>query len=133
MFGPPAFAYVYFTYGMHWMFNVVAGPPGVPHAVLVRSLEPVTGLDLMAVRRRGMLPLAEGPARLTQAMDVTGRENGKDLVDSCLHIALPPPGLDSPFDYLVTKRIGVENSGEAKDYPWRFAVGGTPPSRRTPR
>ncbi len=120
MFGPPGYAYVYFTYGMHWMFNVVAGQKETPHAVLVRSIEPLTGLDLMARRRNGALPLAEGPARMTQALGITGADNGKDLVSSDLYIAFPPKGMDSRVDYLVTKRIGVDNSGEARDYPWRF-------------
>ena len=120
MFGPPGFAFVYFTYGMHWMFNAVAGPEGTPHAVLIRSIEPVTGLELMAARRGGALPLAEGPGRLTQALTITGPDNGKDLSSSNLYIAFPPQGMESPADYLITKRIGVENSGEAQDYLWRF-------------
>ncbi|MGE5579341.1 MAG: DNA-3-methyladenine glycosylase [Bacillota bacterium] len=120
MFGPPGFAYVYFTYGMHWMFNVVACSVGSPHAVLVRSLEPVSGIDLMERRRRGALPLAEGPGRLAQAMAISGSDNGKDLITSELFIAFPPEEMVYPVDYRITKRIGVENSGEAKDYPWRF-------------
>lgn len=122
MFGPPGFAYVYLTYGMHWMFNMVAGAPETPHAVLVRSLEPLCGVDLMKARRGGMLPLAEGPARMTQAMGITGLDNGKDLVASDLYIASPPPGMDEAPEYAVTKRIGVENSGEARDYLWRFVI-----------
>lgn len=120
MFGPPGFAYVYFTYGMHWLFNVVASREGTPHAVLVRSLEPTTGLDLMERRRGGMLPLAEGPGRMAQAMAISRSDNGKDLTGGDLFIAFPPEGMAYPVDYRVTKRIGVENSGEARDYPWRF-------------
>lgn len=121
MFGPPGFAYVYFTYGMHWMFNVVACSVGTPHAVLVRSLEPISGIDLMTRRRGGALPLAEGPGRLAQAMAISRPDNGKDLVNSDLFIAFPPPGMSYPVgNYRVTKRIGVENTGEAKDYLWRF-------------
>jgi DNA-3-methyladenine glycosylase len=129
MFGPPGYAYVYFTYGMHWLFNVVAAQEEVPHAVLVRSIEPVTGLDLMTKRRSGVVPLAEGPARMTQAMDITGRDNGKDLVSSDLYIAFPSRGIDAPADYLVTGRVGVEYSGEARDYPWRFVAKGSRPAK----
>lgn len=132
MFGPPGYAYVYFTYGMHWMFNVVAGAPGTPHAVLVRSIEPIAGLELMKGRRKGMLPLAAGPARMTQSMGITGEDNGKDLVRSSLYIALPPSGLERKPEYLATKRVGVDYSGEAKDYPWRFVVKGTKVAPREP-
>lgn len=129
MFGPPGFAYVYFTYGMHWLFNVVAGAEEVPHAVLVRSIEPVAGLNLMDTRRGGMRPLAQGPARMAQAMGISGADNGKDLVSSELHIAFPPPGMNASPEYSVTKRIGVENSGEAKDYLWRFVLSGKAPGQ----
>ena len=129
MYGPPGHAYVYFTYGMHWLFNVVAAQEEIPHVVLVRSIEPLTGLALMVRRRGGALPLAEGPARLAQAMDITGRDNAKDLVSSDLYIAFPPQGLDSAVDYEVTCRIGVDGSGEARNYPWRFVEKGSAPAR----
>lgn len=122
MYGPPGFAYVYFTYGNHWMFNIVASDEGVPHAVLIRSLEPVTGAALMLERRGGVKPIAIGPGRLTKAMAITGTQNRADLARSGLFVAYPPPGMPYPVvKYRVTKRIGVENTGEARDYPWRFA------------
>ncbi len=120
MFGPPGFAYVYFTYGMHWMVNVVAAGEGVPHAVLIRSVEPIGGAEIMEERRKGAVPLATGPGRLTQAMGITGADNGKDLCGSELFIGYPPPAMARKVDYAITKRIGVENSGDAKDYLWRF-------------
>jgi len=156
MYGPPGRAYVYFTYGMHWMRNVVAAPEGVPHAVLLRSLDPIAGIELMAKRRRGALPYAEGPGRLCQALSITGADNGTGLAEERrakgeramkdramsaagsqgapgagydMFIAKPPEGMDSPPPYIVTKRVGVGNSGEAKHYPWRFVVTGTGPSK----
>ena len=122
MFGPPGFAYVYFTYGMHWIFNVVAGGIDIPHAVLVRSLEPIAGIEIMERRRNGALPLTRGPGRLTQAMGIGAIDNGKDLVAGDLFIAFPPQGMDDPVSYTITKRIGVDNRGEARDYPWRFVA-----------
>src|SRR5579859_5550708 len=82
MFGPPGFAYVYLLYGVSWAINLVAAAEGAPHAVLIRALEPVRGIELMA-RRRGRpasaRDLTNGPGKLTQALGITGRLYGADL------------------------------------------------------
>jgi DNA-3-methyladenine glycosylase len=78
MYGPPGHAYVYFTYGMHWMLNFVTEVEGFPAAVLIRALLPQTGVAAMR-RRRGREPLADGPAKLAQALGIDGRLNGADL------------------------------------------------------
>lgn len=132
MFGPPGHAYVYFVYGMHFCCNVVAAPRGVPHAILLRALEPVAGLKLMA-RRRGLgwpvsprdaLRLASGPGRLCAAMGISRAHNGVSLLDSplCLrHAAVPFTGPPA-----VGPRIGIDGSGEARAYPWRLWIPGHP-------
>lgn len=122
MYGPPGFAYVYFTYGMYYCFNVVVASEGIPHAVLVRSLEPVFGMDLMLKRRKGRLPLTEGPGRMCQAMGIGREQNGKDLLGEELFIARPPEELDISFEILTTPRIGIDYAGEAREYPWRFVA-----------
>jgi len=86
MFGPAGRAYVYFTYGIHWMLNVVTGREGFPAAVLIRALEPLEGLGTMRFlrERKGRKvadrDLTSGPAKLTQAMAIEGRLNGDDLI-----------------------------------------------------
>lgn len=133
MYGPPGTAYVYFTYGMHFCFNVVAAEEGIPHAVLVRALEPVKGENLMRVRRRNRFPLATGPARLCQAMGIDLRHNGADLVEGDLYVALPPARLRRSFEVRASRRIGVDYAGEARNYPWRFFAAGNPYVSRAPR
>lgn len=122
LWGPPGRAYIYFTYGMHHMFNVVSCEDGIPHGVLVRSLEPVTGLGLMLERRKGRLPLAAGPGRLCQAMDITREHYGAGLQGDTLFLGYPPLGLVPKFDIIATPRIGIDYAGDAKDYLWRFLM-----------
>jgi DNA-3-methyladenine glycosylase len=123
MFGPPGHAYVYFTYGNHWMLNVVTEREGFPAAVLIRAIQPVEGAEVMSRRRGGGDTF--GPGKLTQALGITKGENGLDLTaaDSSLRIEA---GVRVP-NSLVTKgpRVGLNNTPEPwKSKPWRFLVKG---------
>ncbi|GIW41706.1 MAG: putative 3-methyladenine DNA glycosylase [Candidatus Binatia bacterium] len=127
MYGPPGHAYVYFVYGMHYCFNVVVADVGVPHAVLVRALLPVRGLDLMRERRGRSVEdrrLCQGPANLCRALGIDRRHNGADLLDGPLRIE---PGLEVP-DRAVGRaaRVGVSYAGADARRPWRFYVRGEP-------
>ena len=123
LYGPPGTAYVYFTYGMHWCLNAVTERRGYPAAVLIRALEPLEGLDLMR-RRRGKVTdraLCAGPARLCEALGITGEQNGHSLMIGTVRI-LRDSRRRAPR-IAVTPRIGV---GRAADWPLRFVIDGSP-------
>jgi DNA-3-methyladenine glycosylase len=123
LYGPPGIAYIYFTYGMHWCLNAVTEATDYPAAVLIRAVEPLTGLDVMR-RRRGGVPdrqLCAGPARLCQAFGVTGALNGRALQRGRLRIVRGAPVADR--DVAITPRIGITR---AIDWPLRFLIAGSP-------
>src|ERR1700682_311902 len=90
MFGPPGHAYVYRLYGTCWAMNIVVADAGEPHAVLIRAIEPLRGIDLMAARRlkpAASRDLTNGPGKLTQALAITGADYARDLCDDALFLA----------------------------------------------
>ena len=113
----PGHAFVYFTYGNHWMLNVVAKNPGILGAVLIRALEPVDGIDLMKKNRpvEKIRNLTNGPGKLTQALGINKSHDGIDLTKSDLYI------LDSKKNYniVTTTRIGLSAGSEL---PLRFYI-----------
>jgi len=125
MYGPPGFAYVYFTYGMHWLFNTVTMPADEPQAVLVRAIVPAEGIEIIA-ERRGKQPRArwtDGPAKLTQALGIDSRHNGLDLCAPDARVFIEP-GRAVPDAWVVTgPRVGLNTVPEPwKSKPWRFLV-----------
>ena len=124
LFGPPGNAYVYLSYGVHALLNAVCEREGVGAAVLIRALEPLTGLERMRVRR-GVdrdRALCSGPGKLSQALGIGLTDNGGSLRDGRVTIAPRP---DRAFSQTVAAgvRIGIT---KAVDLPWRFAVVGSP-------
>ena len=119
MFGPVGIAYVYFSYGAHWMLNVVAHAEGEAGAVLIRAAEPLTGLNIMAARRGTDRPeaLLSGPGKLCQAFGITSEHYGLDLLrpDADLRIEAKAPARE----ILTGPRIGIAQ-GNGHETPWRF-------------
>jgi DNA-3-methyladenine glycosylase len=124
LFGPPGAAYVYRSYGIHALLNVVVEPPGTGAAVLVRALEPLDGLELMRARRRVArdVDLCNGPGKLTQALAVELEHDGSDLLSGPVRLGPPPPGWEAP-EVAAGVRIGIT---KAADLPWRFCAAGSP-------
>ena len=122
MFGPPGHAYIYFTYGMYYCFNVVTAQEGVGEAVLIRAIEPLEGIELMMRNRNTdkLLNIASGPGKLCQAFGLDKRHNGLDLTDSDL--AIIDDGY-KPAEVVTATRIGISL---AADLPFRFYIKGNP-------
>ena len=126
MFGPPGMSYVYFTYGNHHCLNVVTEEDGTPGAVLIRAVEPISGIEIMTKRRgrdngRGKFQtcpyeqLTNGPGKLTQAFGITREHSGLDLTKEPFYIA--EEDSEELIPIRTTKRIGIS---QAKDLPFRF-------------
>lgn len=126
MFGPAGYAYVYFTYGMHWCLNVVTGPVDYPAAVLIRAIYPVTGLSRIANNRAGIKngQWTNGPAKLTKALEINGDLNGVNLSDKQSGLWIDK-GIDVESQFIQTgKRIGIDHTPEPwRSKPWRFWLG----------
>lgn len=123
MFENGGLAYVFFVYGMHNQFNVVAEPEGVANAVLIRSLEPVEGIGIMQKRRNSadIKNLTTGPGKLCQALGITRDHNAIDLTGNTLWISPKTQNIEIVSD----KRIGINYAEEYKDKPWRFLTKGS--------
>jgi len=123
MFGPAGHLYVYFTYGMHYCCNVVAGKEGYGAGVLIRAVEPLEGEATLEKRRGGKTgtELTNGPAKLCQALGIDRRMNGHDLKKSPLQLVVRPATATNQI--IATTRVGIS---KAKDVKWRFYVAGNP-------
>lgn len=123
MFGEPGYAYTYVIH-THCLVNVVTSKVNEPHAILIRAVEPVYGLELMKKRRpnQPLYNLTSGPGKLTKALGITMEDYGHPLFEKPLYIAEGRKARE----IVSGKRIGIEGSGEAQEYPWRFWEKGNP-------
>jgi DNA-3-methyladenine glycosylase len=124
MYGPPGHAYVYFTYGMHWMFNTVTGQVNEPGAVLIRAIQPLEGQALMTENRpykAGKRGWTDGPAKLTQALAIDKAFNTVDLCTDAGGLWIEP-GQSIPERRVERSgRIGLNSVPEPwRSIPWRF-------------
>ena len=127
MYGPPGHAYVYFTYGLHWMLNFVVEKEDFPAAILIRALYPIKGHKIIALRR-GAQPSkhwTDGPGKLCQALNIDKKFNGVDLCASSAKLFVEP-GIKIPESNVTTSpRVGLNTVPEPwKSIPWRFSVEG---------
>ena len=120
MFGPPAHAYVYRSYGIHWCLNFVCREEGHGAGVLIRAIEPLAGIDVMRARRgaEDTAALCSGPGKLCQALAVTRAFDGCSLAQPPFALEAARPGLD----VIAGPRIGIS---KAMDVPWRFGLAGS--------
>ncbi|KRF10717.1 DNA-3-methyladenine glycosylase [Paenibacillus sp. Soil787] len=124
MFGPPGYVYTYVMH-THCLVNIVSGEPGHPEAVLIRAVEPCIGIDLMYDRRgydKKLKELTNGPGKLTKALGIVKEDYGRPVFERPLYIA-EGRAVES---IAAGPRIGIDNTGEAREYPWRFWVEGNP-------
>lgn len=117
MFGEPGRAYIYFTYGMHWLLNVTCDQVGAPAAVLIRAIMPLEGIEVMRTYRQrdvGRSTWLNGPAKLTQALAINGALNGVDLTNTQAGLWIER-GLSVPREWVKqSPRIGIDSTPE----PW---------------
>jgi DNA-3-methyladenine glycosylase len=120
MFGPPGYAYVYRSYGIHWCLNFVCEPKGSASAVLIRAIEPTVGLAAMQHRRGTKDPrlLCSGPGRLCEALGITGRHSGLALDAPPFELFARPEAVE----VIIGPRIGLT---KAVDLPWRYGEKGS--------
>ena len=129
-YAAPGTSYVYLCYGIHELFNVISGPVDVPHAVLIRAIEPVSGIPTMLSRRhmKSLKPkLSSGPGVVSQALGISRAHNQLDLLDPASYVRLSLPDATVPdAEISATPRIGISGAGaEWAAKPWRFYRRGT--------
>ncbi|NNF23118.1 MAG: DNA-3-methyladenine glycosylase [Saprospiraceae bacterium] len=128
MFQAGGVSYVYLCYGLHNMLNIVSGDINEAHAILIRAVEPLEGLETMTVRRQGVsnYNLTNGPGKLCQALGITRDQNSVRLYtkDSPIYIL---KGVDIPESEIIrSPRVGISYAQECAHWPWRFRIKNNP-------
>ncbi len=130
MFEAGGIAYVYLCYGIHHLFNIVSGEQGLAHAVLIRAVEPVLGMDIMKDRRNGIrhpLSLTNGPGKFTRAMGINVSHDGQALYEPSGMIKIVDGNkVITENQILASPRVGIAYAGKCALRPWRFRVKNNP-------
>lgn len=124
MFMEGSTAYVYLCYGIHAMFNIITHQEGMPHAILVRAIEPLAGIETMKIRRnrdKTDRKLTAGPGCVSQALGITTAYNRSSLLDETIWIEEGDKTIRKK-DIQKGPRVGIQYAEEYKDKPWRFKV-----------
>lgn len=128
LFEEGGISYIYLCYGLHHLFNVVTAPKEVPHAILIRAIEPVEGVEIMLKRRKMLSPsykLTSGPGSMSQALGLSVLHNQTDLTKDLIWIE--DRGVKISEESIIsTTRVGVEYAKEDALLPWRFIIRGNP-------
>lgn len=124
MFDHPGTAYVYLCYGLHHLFNIVTNKKGVPHAVLVRAVQPEEGIEIMLQRRKKKKvdkTLSGGPGTVAQALGIHVKHSGMSLLEELIWVE--DAGIKvSDKDIIAGPRVGVDYAGEDAKLPYRFIL-----------
>ena len=125
LYGAPGIAYIYFTYGLHWLLNAVTRAEGEPAAVLIRAVEPFEGIDYIAHRRESQPRRlwCNGPAKLTRALGIDGSQHGLPLYDPASPLRIEPGIETTPGIIHSGPRVGIDYAPEPwRSIPWRLWV-----------
>ena len=128
MYAKGGSAYVYLCYGIHHLFNIVTNKENIPHAVLIRAIQPRDGIEIMLQRRQKKIlepTLTGGPGSLTQALGITIKDSGTFLMDNLIWLEDQNINYTNQ-DILATPRVGVQYAGKDAQNPWRFQVENSP-------
>ena len=127
MFQKGGISYVYLCYGLHQMFNVVTGPEGVPHAILIRALQPIHGIQHIKSRRNISNPknYCNGPGKLCQALGISKMHNGIDICNSNSPIWIGNNQEVKAAEIDASPRVGIDYAEEWVDINWRFRIKGS--------
>ena len=128
MYKAGGIAYVYLCYGMHHLFNIVTNKKNIPHAVLIRAIEPIIGLDIMLNRRlqsKKTFSLTSGPGCLSKALGITTNNSGISLLKNHIWIEGQNTSVKE-YDIVSSSRVGIQYAKEDANNPWRFQMKNNP-------